>query len=51
MVWLACDEGVAAFPAGPPIGRVLSGRSTQPEVEVLHASYDVPGARLLDLVT
>ena len=41
--------GPAADRAGHrPRGRV---RATGVEVEVLHGSYDVPGARLLDLVT
>ncbi|MGH3508714.1 MAG: MazG family protein [Nocardioidaceae bacterium] len=47
-VWLASDAEAETLPttlaaalvAGSPV-----------EVEVLHASYDVPGARLLDLVT
>jgi XTP/dITP diphosphohydrolase len=49
VVWLASDEEATAFPA------VLADRivndEDSPQVEVLHASYDVPGARLLDLVT
>jgi XTP/dITP diphosphohydrolase len=54
VVWLADDAEAESFPAAlataivdPPTG---SGRGL-PEVEILHASYDVPGARLLDLVT
>jgi NTP pyrophosphatase (non-canonical NTP hydrolase) len=53
VVYLAGDEEAdrlpaelaAALVAGPADG------SDAAEVEVLHASYDVPGARLLDLVT
>jgi XTP/dITP diphosphohydrolase len=49
VVWLASDEEATTFPA------VLADRivtdEEAPRVEVLHASYDVPGARLLDLVT
>ena len=49
VVWLASDEEATTFPS------VLADRivtdEEAPRVEVLHASYDVPGARLLDLVT
>jgi XTP/dITP diphosphohydrolase len=49
VVWLASDEEATTF---PPIlaGRIVADEDP-PRVEVLHASYDVPGARLLDLVT
>ena len=49
VVWLATDEEATSFPSALA-ERILTGEGT-PEVEVLHASYDVPGARLLDLVT
>ena len=49
VVWLADDEEATSFP-GVLAERIVEGEGT-PEVEVLHASYDVPGARLLDLVT
>jgi len=48
VVWLASDEEVGSLPARLA-DAIVSGDG--PEVEVLHASYDVPGARLLDLVT
>jgi XTP/dITP diphosphohydrolase len=41
-VWLADEEEADSLPS------LLAG---SPVVDVLHASYDVPGARLLDLVT
>ena len=49
VVWLASDEEADRLPA--EIASVLVEDATSVEVEVLHASYDVPGARLLDLVT
>jgi len=49
VVWLADDREAETFPAG--IAAALVERPDAPTVEVLHASYDVPGARLLDLVT
>lgn len=48
VVWLASDEEVGSLPARLA-DAIVSGDG--PEVEVLHASYDVPGARLIDLVT
>jgi XTP/dITP diphosphohydrolase len=53
VVWLATDEEATTLAtelaeqvvAPPEDGAEL------PEIEVLHASYDLPGARLLDLVT
>jgi XTP/dITP diphosphohydrolase len=48
LVWLADDAEAESFPAALA-GRIVDGSAV--EVEVLHASYDVPGARLLDLVT
>lgn len=48
VVWLADDEEATVFP--PALAdRIVAGDG--PVVEVLHASYDVPGARLVDLVT
>jgi NTP pyrophosphatase (non-canonical NTP hydrolase) len=49
VVWLASDEEADRLPA--EIAAFLVESTTSVEVEVLHASYDVPGARLLDLVT
>ena len=51
VVWLATDEEADRLPADLAAALVNAGDRTLPEVEVLHASYDVPGARLLDLVT
>ncbi|MGZ4441889.1 MAG: MazG family protein [Nocardioidaceae bacterium] len=48
LVWLASDEEADRLPA-QLAAAIVDGSG--PEVEVLHASYDVPGARLLDLVT
>jgi XTP/dITP diphosphohydrolase len=48
VVWLASDEESERMPA-TLAAEIVAGSG--PEVEVLHASYDVPGARLLDLVT
>jgi XTP/dITP diphosphohydrolase len=49
VVWLASDAEATTFPAALA-ERIVSDEEA-PSVEVLHASYDVPGARLLDLVT
>jgi XTP/dITP diphosphohydrolase len=49
VVWLASDAEATTFPA-VLAERIVSDEEA-PRVEVLHASYDVPGARLLDLVT
>ncbi|MFZ5846899.1 MAG: MazG family protein [Actinomycetota bacterium] len=49
LVWLASDEEASAWPH-LLAERLVAGEDL-PEVEVLHASYDMPGARLLDLVT
>jgi len=49
VVWLASDEEAVEVPAALA-EQLVHGPGTV-EVEVLHASYDVPGARLLDLVT
>jgi XTP/dITP diphosphohydrolase len=50
VVWLADDAEAERFPAGLATAIVEQG-SGDVEIEVLHGSYDVPGARLLDLVT
>ena len=52
MVWLAADDGAEV---GRALGGLLAhqaeaGVRDLPELEVLPASYDLPGARLLDLV-
>lgn len=49
LVWLATDEEATAWPH--QLAERLVAGDDLPQVEVLHASYDVPGARLLDLVT
>ncbi|MEU3840934.1 nucleoside triphosphate pyrophosphohydrolase [Streptomyces sp. NPDC028635] len=49
VVVLAAGEGEPALTDG--LARLAgSGRVTMPELELLPASYDLPGARLLDLV-
>lgn len=48
VVWLASDAEAGSLP-GELAAAIVGGSDV--EVEVLHASYDVPGARLLDLVT
>ncbi len=49
VVWLASDAESDVLPV--ELATALVDGDTDVEVEVLHASYDVPGARLLDLVT
>lgn len=49
VVWLASDAEATTLPRRLA-ERVVAGDDA-PSIEVLHASYDVPGARLLDLVT
>ena len=53
LLWLASDEEASRLPTELATALVSAGASGRslPEVEVLHGSYDVPGARLLDLVT
>ena len=53
VLWLASDEEASRLPTALATALVGAGEtgSDLPEVEVLHGSYDVPGARLLDLVT
>ena len=49
VVWLASDDEATSFPMA--LAEQLVTVEDAPTVEVLHGSYDVPGARLLDLVT
>jgi XTP/dITP diphosphohydrolase len=52
VVWLADDAEAERFPSALAAAILDSADGgTGAEIEVLHASYDVPGARLLDLVT
>jgi XTP/dITP diphosphohydrolase len=51
VVWLATDEESERLPAELASAIVNAGEQPLPDIEVLHGSYDVPGARLLDLVT
>jgi XTP/dITP diphosphohydrolase len=50
VVWLASDDEAARLPRELAEAIVTADSRGAPELEVLHASYDVPGARLLDLV-
>jgi XTP/dITP diphosphohydrolase len=49
VTWLTDDTEADRLPA--ELAATILDRPEAGEVEVLHASYDVPGARLLDLVT
>ena len=49
VVWLAALDGEETLMR--EVGAVLVGADAPPEVEVLHAAYDLPGARVLDLFT
>jgi XTP/dITP diphosphohydrolase len=49
VVWLAGEDGDETLMR--EVGAVLVGTDDPPEVEVLHGAYDLPGARMLDLVT
>lgn len=51
VVWLANDDEADRLPTELAAALVEGESAGGVEVEVLHASYDVPGARLLDLVT
>jgi len=52
VVWLADDAEAERFPTALATAIVdADDGGVDVEIEVLHASYDVPGARLLDLVT
>ena len=52
VVWLADDTESERFPTALATAIVDAADGDDAvEIEVLHASYDVPGARLLDLVT
>ncbi len=49
VVWLAAPDGDAAF--AERLGELLADGSGEPvDVELVHGSYDLPGARLLDVV-
>lgn len=48
VVWLVGTDGDQAL--GHALGEVLAAATDPPELEVLPGSYDLPGARLLDLV-
>ena len=53
LVWLAADDGAPDL--GRALGHLLARRAEAgvtglPDLEVVPASYDLPGARLLDLV-
>lgn len=50
-VWLAAPDGDGAFVTA--LGRLLhrDGDPSSGELELLYGSYDLPGARLLDVVT
>jgi XTP/dITP diphosphohydrolase len=51
VVWLVADDGdVAVTEALAPALAAAAEAGDAPEVEVVHGSYDIPGARLLDLV-
>ena len=49
VVYLASDEAADRLPT--ELATALVSGDSPVDIEVLHASYDVPGARLLDLVT
>jgi XTP/dITP diphosphohydrolase len=49
VVWLAAEDGDETLMR--QVGAVLVGMDSPPEVEVLHGAYDLPGARMLDLIT
>ncbi len=49
VVYLAADEEADRLPT--ELATALVSGDSPVEIEVLHASYDIPGARLLDLVT
>ena len=49
VVWLAAEDGDETLMR--EVGAVLIDMDEPLEVEVLHGAYDLPGARMLDLVT
>src|SRR3954453_19073939 len=52
VVWLADDAEAERFPTALATAIIdAADRGVEGEIGGLHASYDVPGARLLDLVT
>ena len=52
VIWLVADDGDIAVTEAlaPALAATAEAGESPPEVEVVHGSYDVPGARLLDLV-
>jgi XTP/dITP diphosphohydrolase len=52
VVWLVSDDGDVALTEAlaPQLARAAD-EGTAPELEVVHGSFDVPGARMLDLVS
>jgi XTP/dITP diphosphohydrolase len=51
VVWLVGDDGdVALSESLAPLLARAAEEGTAPELEVVHGSFDVPGARLLDVV-
>jgi XTP/dITP diphosphohydrolase len=48
VVWLTAEDGDEALMR--EVGTALVGMADPPEVEALHGAYDLPGARMLDLV-
>lgn len=51
VVWLVADDGDTALTeALAPALATAADAGEAPDIEVMHGSYDVPGARLLDLV-
>ena len=52
VVWLVADDGdVALSEALAPLLARAAEDGTAPEIELVHGSFDVPGARLMDLVS
>jgi XTP/dITP diphosphohydrolase len=49
LVWLAAEDGDETLMR--EVGAVLVGMEDPVEVEVQHGAFDLPGARMLDLVT
>lgn len=48
VVWLAAQDGDEDLMRR--VGEIVVGMEAPPEVEVLHGAYDLPGARMLDLL-
>ncbi|MDN3352521.1 MazG family protein [Actinomadura sp. DC4] len=49
VVWLAGADGDEALMR--QVGSILVNTADPPEIEALHGTYDLPGARVLDLIT